>query len=89
MSKDKHFTTVRVHGRTHVVTPNDRRAVTIRVNKDRDVLKDDVTVSEDEEGTIKRILIPAVNYANTGMALCGVLEKGETLEQWKERSPIV
>ena len=25
------------------------------------------------------------NYMGTGMALCGVMKKGETLEQWKKR----
>lgn len=26
------------------------------------------------------------NYLNTGKALCGVLKKGETLDNWKKRT---
>jgi hypothetical protein len=26
------------------------------------------------------------NYCNTGMALCGVLKKNETLDKWKRRT---
>ena len=29
--------------------------------------------------------MPAANYRNTGKALCGVMRKGETLEQFLER----
>ena len=29
---------------------------------------------------------PCANYRNTGKALAGVLNKGETIEQWKERT---
>ena len=30
--------------------------------------------------------LPNPNYKGTGMALCGILKKGETLEQWIERT---
>lgn len=29
---------------------------------------------------------PDPNYRNTGMALCGVLKKGETLDGWIKRT---
>lgn len=30
--------------------------------------------------------IPDANYRGTGQALCGILLKGESLNQWKERT---
>jgi hypothetical protein len=35
-----------------------------------------------EDGQTK---IEQPNYLGTGMALCGVLRPGETLEEWKKR----
>lgn len=29
--------------------------------------------------------MPEANFLNTGMALCGILKKGETLDEWERR----
>ena len=32
--------------------------------------------------------MPEANYLNTGMALCGVIEKGKSLKNWKGKRSV-
>jgi len=44
-----------------------------------------VNQSSREPYSVQGRHIPAPNYQNMGVAFCGILREGETLEQWCER----
>ena len=65
------YSTINVNGRVHVLCES-----TIRPN-----------YNTTNEFTGKKIegKIPEANYLNTGMALCGVIDKGDTLQDWIDK----
>ena len=60
------YITMRVNGRTHVVRQFNRRKYR----------------TKQYPGGMETVYTPAPNYLGTGMALCGVLRYGQTLEEW-------
>jgi hypothetical protein len=63
---DKHYELLKVHGRHHVLTEQINIRRTVR----------------QYNGNYIEISHPDANYMGTGKCLCGVLNKGETLEEW-------
>ena len=53
----KHFSTIEVNGRSHVICPKSDRGAGIK----------------------------KADYQETGMALCGVIQRGQTLKQWVKK----
>jgi len=68
------FSTINVNGHTHV----------LKIIKDRDDFYKEL--GPNQIYILKKPLekIPNPNYQGTGLALCGVLKNGETLEGWKK-----
>jgi hypothetical protein len=65
----KHYELIKVHGREHVITEQLAIRRTVR----------------SFNGKYIEITHPDANYMGTGKCLCGVLNKGESLEEWMLR----
>ena len=72
----ENYQVINAHGREHVLTSRERNAnYNCKIENPK------------QRGKFIQFTdpMPEPNYMGTGLALCGVLKKGETLSQWENR----